>query len=69
MTYTFDIPIDLVFFLFFVGGFISGVLTLVMCIDYARRREKYFEEHNCMGIRKPTPGRPAPPKPPHNPHK
>lgn len=69
MTYTFDIPIDTVFFLFFALGFVVGFATLYMIVDYARMRAEYAEKYNCMGIRRPTPGRPAPPKPQHNPHK
>ena len=66
MTYTFDIPIDAVFFLFFVGGFIAGFATLYMIMDYARMRAEYAEKYNCMGIRRPTPNRvpvPLPKKP------
>ena len=68
MSYTFDIPIELVFFLFFAGGFIAGFATLYMMMDYARMRAEHAEKYNCMGIRKPTPNRPAPPKPKHNPN-
>lgn len=63
MTYTFDIPIDMVFFLFFAGGFIAGFATLYMIMDYARMRAEHAEKYNCMGIRKPTPNRVAPPLP------
>lgn len=66
MTYTFDIPIDTVFFLFFVGGFIAGFATLYMIMDYARMRVEYAEKYNCMGIRKPPTHRlplPLPKKP------
>ncbi|CAM3422943.1 hypothetical protein GCM10016272_02220 [Psychrobacter glaciei] len=66
MTYSFDIPIDTVFFLFFLLGFVVGCATLFMIVDYTRSRAKYLEEHNCMGIRKPNPNRtpmPLPRKP------
>ena len=63
MTYTFDIPIGTVFFLFFAGGFIAGFATLYMVMDYARMRAEHAEKYNCMGVRKPTPNRVAPPLP------
>lgn len=65
MTYTFDVPIDVVFFLFFAGGFIAGFATLYMIVDYARMRVEHAKEFNCMGIRRPTPNRTAPPLPEH----
>ncbi len=61
MTYTFDIPIDAVFFLFFALGFVVGFATLYMIVDYARMRAEHAKKYNCMGIRRPTPGRSAPP--------
>ncbi|MGP5210288.1 hypothetical protein ACTXJ5_05790 [Psychrobacter alimentarius] len=66
MIYTFDIPIDTVFFLFFALGFVVGLTTLYMIMDYAKMRAEYAEKYNCMGIRRPTPGRtplPLPEKP------
>lgn len=64
MTYTFEIPIDMVFFLFFAGGFIAGFATLYMIMDYARTRAEHAEKYNCMGIRRPVPNNgPPPPKP------
>lgn len=84
MTYTFDIPIDTVFFLFFALGFVVGFATLYMIVDYARMRAEHAKKYNCMGIRRPTkpttpmPPMPSPPlkthrkslpKPPHNPCK
>jgi hypothetical protein len=65
MSYTFDIPIDTVFFLFFAGGFIVGFATLYMIMDYARMRAEHAEKYNCMGVRRPTQGRKAPPLPLH----
>ncbi len=52
MSYTLDIPIDVVFFLFFAGGFIAGFATLYMIVDYARMRIEHAEKYNCMDIRK-----------------
>ncbi|MGO2506300.1 MAG: hypothetical protein ACTH7L_09325 [Psychrobacter alimentarius] len=70
MTYTFDIPIDTVFFLFFAFGFVVGLATLYMIMDYARMRAEHAEKYNCMGIRRPTkPTTPMPPLPLHNPCK
>lgn len=63
MIYTFDIPIDTIFFLFFALGFVVGFATLYMIVDYARMRAEHAEKYNCMGIRRPTPGRPTPPLP------
>lgn len=63
MIYTFDIPIDTIFFLFFALGFVVGLATLYMTVDYARMRAEYAEKYNCMGIRRPTPGRTPPPLP------
>lgn len=63
MIYTFDIPIDTIFFLFFALGFVVGLATLYMIVDYARMRAEYAEKYNCMGIRRPTPGRTPPPLP------
>lgn len=63
MTYTFDIPIDTVFFLFFAFGVVVGFATLYMIVDYARMRAEHAEKYNCMGIRRPTPGRSTPPLP------
>lgn len=54
MTYTLDIPIDVVFFLFFVGGFIAGFATFYMIVDYARMRAENAKKYNCMGMRKPN---------------
>ncbi|BBI68733.1 hypothetical protein PKHYL_29240 [Psychrobacter sp. KH172YL61] len=61
MTYTFDIPIDTVFFLFFALGFVVGFATLYMIVDYARMRAEHAKKYNCMGIRRPTPSRTPPP--------
>ena len=69
MSFTFDIPLDTAFFLFFVGGFFAGFIVLWMMIDYARMRAEYAEKYNCMGIRRPTAGRKAPPLPMHPPKK
>lgn len=65
MTYTFDIPMDMVFFLFFVGGFIAGFATLYMIVDYARMRADHEKKYNCMGVRRPTPNRDPTPLPEH----
>lgn len=54
---------NVIFFLFFAGGFIAGFATLYMMMDYARMRAEHAEKYNCMGIRKPTPNRVAPPLP------
>ena len=62
MSYTFDIPIDTVFFLFFAGGFIVGFAVLWMMIDYAKMRAEYAEKYNCMGVRRPIPNRTPMPK-------
>ena len=63
MTYTIDIPIDAVFFLFFVGGFIAGFATLYMIIDYAKMRAEHAKKYNCMGIRRPPQTLSTPPLP------
>lgn len=65
MSFTFDMPLDVAFFLFFVCGVFVGFIALWMMIDYARMRAEY----NCMGVKRPTANRSKPPKPPHNPHK
>ena len=65
MTYTFNIPIDAVFFLWFVGGFIVGFATLYMIMDYARMRAEHAKKYNCMGIRRTVTTKTKPPKPLH----
>lgn len=65
MTYTFDVPIDVVFFLWFAGGFIAGFATLYMIVDYARMRVEHAKEFNCMGIRRNVTTKTKPPKPMH----
>lgn len=64
MSFTFDIPLDAEFLLFFIGGLFVVFMFLWMIIDYARRRVEY----NCMGVKLPTQGRKAPPLPLHNPN-
>lgn len=63
MTYTFNIPMDAVFFLWFAGGFIAGFATLYMIVDYARIRVEHAKKYNCMGVRRPTPNKNPMPKP------
>lgn len=62
MSYTINIPIDAVFFLFFAGGFIAGFATLYMIIDYAKMRVEHAKKYNCMGIRRPPQTLSTPPK-------
>lgn len=57
-----------IFVLIFIAGLVLGVVAHRYKLELDKAGEDYDKKFNCMGIRKPTPNRPAPPKPLHNPN-